>query len=103
MTYKYTELKSTLRLFTFILDTLKSTPTVVLVSSYGKSYSFEKHRNKLLFLTLELSIKDSLTFTRASEEFVLVFGCGIMTVNRDRMCGECKGDLITYYVSPVLT
>ena len=83
MTYKYTELNSTLRLFTFILVTLKSTPTVTLVSSYGKSYSFEKHHNKLLFLTLELSIKGSLTFTRASEEFVLVFGCGIMTVDKN--------------------
>ena len=83
MTYKYTALNLTLRLFTFILDTLKSTPTVVLVSSYSKSYSFEKHHNKLLFLTLELSIKGSLTFIRASEEFVLVFGCGIMTVDKN--------------------
>ena len=83
MTYPYTDLSLTLRLFTSILDTLKSTPTVVLVSSYGKSYSFEKHRNKLLFLTLELSIKGSLTFTRASEEFFLVFGCGIMTVDKN--------------------
>ena len=83
MTYPYTDLSLTLRLFTFILDTLKSTAPVVLVSSYGKSYSFEKHRNKLLFLTLELSIKGSLTFTRASGEFVLVFGCGIMTVDKN--------------------
>ena len=83
MTYQYTGISLILRLFTSILGTLKSILTVALVSSYGKSYLFEKHRNKLLFLTLELSIKGSLTSTRASGEFVLVFGCGIMTVDKN--------------------
>ena len=41
------------------------------------------HRNELLFPTLELPIKSKFTFTRASEEFVLVFGCGIMTVDKN--------------------
>ena len=79
MTYPYTELSFTLRLLTSTLDTLESTPTIVLVlvSSPGKSCSSEKHRNKLLFLTLRLPIK-SLIFTRDSEQFVLVFGYGIM-------------------------
>ena len=85
MTYPYTDLSFNLGLLTSTLDTLESTPTIVLVlvSSPGKSCSSEKHRNKLLFLTLELSIKGSLTFTRASEEFVLVFGCGIMIVDKN--------------------
>ena len=85
-----------LRLFTSTLDTLKSTSTVALVSSYGKSYSSEKHRNELLFLTLELSIKGSLTFTRASEEFVLVFGCGIMIVDKNmtEIAGVASGKVI---------
>ena len=83
MTHQYTGISLILWLLTSILGTLKSIPTVALVSSYGKSYLFEKHRNKLLFLTLELSIKGSLTFTRASEEFFLVFGCGIMTVDKN--------------------
>ena len=73
MTYKYTELNSTLRLFTFILDTLKSTPTVALDSSSSKNFSSEKRCIKLLFHTLELPIKSSSTFTVASEYFVLIF------------------------------
>ena len=73
----------TLGLLTSTLDTPKLTSTIVLVSSSGKSCSSEKYRNKLLFLTLELSIKGSLTFTRASGEFVLVFGCDIMTVDKN--------------------
>ena len=56
---------------------------LVLVSSPGKSCSSEKHCNKLLFPTLRLPIKSSFISTRASEEFVLVFGCGIMTVDKN--------------------
>ena len=95
-------------LFTSILDTLESTPTVVLVSSYGKSYSSKKHRNELLFLTLKVPIKGSLTFTRASERFVLNFV--VLWIiddkrrrseyNTDRMCGDY---FCTYYVKQVLT
>ena len=83
MTYQYTGISLILWLFTSILGTLKSIPTVVLVSSYGKSYSFEKHRNKLLFPTLELPIKSSFISTKASEEFVLVFSCDIMMVDKN--------------------
>ena len=79
MTYPYAEPSFTLGLLTSTLDTLESTPTIilvlVLVSSPGKSCSSEKHRNKLLFPTLRLPIKSSFISTRASEEFILVFGC----------------------------
>ena len=61
-----------------ILRTLKSTPTLALVSSSSKSCSSKKHCNKLLFPTLELPIKSGFTSTRASEDFSLFFGCGIM-------------------------
>ena len=70
-------------LFTSILDTLKSIPTVVLFSSSSKSCSSDKYRNKLLFPTLELPIKSSFISTKASEEFVLIFSCDIMIVDKN--------------------
>ena len=95
----------TLRLFTSILCTMKSIPTVALALSSGKNCSSEKRRIKLLFPVPELPIKGSSTFTVASEDFALIFclrlwvidvKCKSLKCNTDCVCSGCGDSLSTY-------
>ena len=88
-----------------ILCTLRSAPTIALASSSNKNFSSKRRRIKLLFPTPELLIKDSSTFTGASEDFVLIFCLRLWTIdvkckslkcNTDCVCSGCGDSLSTY-------